>query len=474
VRSWLEYERWFGGLDQRSLLGYSVQHFLNNGGQQAYIIRLVHDDAAISTVSIPSQTVGTTLEFSAVNAGEWANNYAISIVHRANSQDSFHISVHRVTADGGEEAPLESFENLSMDPSDRRFVETVVNELSKLIRVELAGSPVGAALPPQETPSPSPRLGSATRGADGTTLDPDTPAFEAALQASGGTGGVNLLEHVDLFNLVCVPGETNPQVIQQLQRLCRDRRAFLIADCAPDATFASLENGPGSQLTGEDAINAAFYFPWINAPDPLQEGRPHVFPPCGFVAGIYARTDTAHGVWKAPAGPHASIMGAHGLRAPLTEDQLGTLNSHAINCLRPSGVSGHVVWGARTLIGQNDRRSEWKYIPVRRTALFIEESLRRGTQWAVFERNDEPLWSRLRHGVDGFMHTLFLQGALQGASAREAYFVKCDQETMTPSEIKQGVVIIQVGFAPLKPAEFLVIRIRQLTWQIDHAPPTNS
>ena len=180
----------------------------------------------------------------------------------------------------------------------------------------------------------------------------------------------------------------------------------------------------------------------------------------------YAQTDKDRGVWKAPAGTAVGILGIQSLEVPLTDAQNGDLNVLGINCLRAFPVYGNVVWGARTLDGADERASEYKYIPVRRTTLFIEESLYRGTKWVVFEPNDEPLWAQIRLNVGAFMNTLFRQGAFQGASPREAYLVKCDSTTTTQNDINRGVVNIVVGFAPLKPAEFVVIQIQQLAGQI--------
>jgi phage tail sheath protein FI len=241
----------------------------------------------------------------------------------------------------------------------------------------------------------------------------------------------------------------------------------LIADCASDNGFSDLENGPNSSLTGDDATNAALYFPWVSAPNPLKENSPDVFPPSGYVAGLYARTDTNRGVWKAPAGTEASLRGVNGVTVTLTDRENGVLNPQAVNCIRTFPVYGTILWGARTLHGNDQRGSEWKYIPVRRTALFIEESLYRGTQWVVFEPNDEPLWAQIRLNVGAFMHNLFRQGAFQGKTPREAYLVKCDKETTTQNDINLGIVNVVVGFAPLKPAEFVIIKIQQLAGQIE-------
>lgn len=161
-----------------------------------------------------------------------------------------------------------------------------------------------------------------------------------------------------------------------------------------------------------------------------------------------ARTDSQRGVWKAPAGTDAALSGAQGLETVLNDAENGALNPLGINCLRSFPVTGQVVWGARTLRGADQLADEYKYIPVRRLALFIEESLYRGTQWVVFEPNDEPLWSQIRLNIGAFMQNLFRQGAFQGRTPREAYFVKCDKETTTQSDIDLGIVNIHVGFAP--------------------------
>jgi uncharacterized protein len=190
------------------------------------------------------------------------------------------------------------------------------------------------------------------------------------------------------------------------------------------------------------------------------------FVPCGAIAGVFASTDANRGVWKAPAGIQATIVGSSQLSVGLTDAENGELNQLGINCLRSFPVVGKVAWGARTLRGADQLADEYKYIPVRRTALFIEESLYRGLKWAVFEPNDAPLWAQIRLNVGAFMQTMFRQGAFQGSTPREAYFVKCDSESTTQNDINLGIVNVIVGFAPLKPAEFVVISIQQIAGQI--------
>jgi phage tail sheath protein FI len=305
-------------------------------------------------------------------------------------------------------------------------------------------------------------------GADGPVLDPAGPDpgsgadFNNAVQASVGPGTAT--DRIDLYNLVCVPGLTHGATVAAVQRVCRRRRAFMLIDCEQAATVAlPVSAGFGASITGADAINSALYFPWVSAPDPQASGALREFPPCGFVAGVCARIDATRGVWKAPAGQEASLRGARAPAILLTDAENGQLNPRAINCLRKFPAPGTVIWGARTLYGDDGRGSEWKYLPVRRLALFLEEALLRGTKWAAFEPNDEPLWAQLRLSIDAFLLGLFRQGAFQGRTPREAYFVRCDRTTTTPADVNLGVVNIEVGFAPLKHAEFIVIRIQQVT-----------
>lgn len=202
--------------------------------------------------------------------------------------------------------------------------------------------------------------------------------------------------------------------------------------------------------------------------DVNRENRLSEFVPCGAVAGVMARTDQARGVWKSPAGIEASLVGVSEFTFKMTDQENGTLNQLGVNCLRNFPVYGNVVWGSRTLAGADQLASEWKYLAVRRITLFIEESLFRGTQWVVFEPNDEPLWAEIRLNVGAFMQTLFRQGAFQGRSPRESYFVRCGSDTTTQNDINRGVVNIEVGFAPLKPAEFVIIKIQQMAGNIDN------
>ncbi|MEO5581006.1 MAG: phage tail sheath subtilisin-like domain-containing protein, partial [Gemmatimonadaceae bacterium] len=235
--------------------------------------------------------------------------------------------------------------------------------------------------------------GSGDSSADkGLILDTASPDFHAGLLASFGPGSIT--DAIDLFNLVCVPGLADAATISALQQHCVARRAFLIVDCAETATSATV-SGSLAAISGPHARNSALYFPWVRSSDPLQPGTQRDFPPCGFVAGVFARVDRERAVWKAPAGSEARISGAVAPSIAIGDTENARLNPQAVNCLRALSIFGTVIWGARTLHGDNARASEWKYVPVRRTALFIEESLYRGTQWVVHEPNDEPLWAQI-------------------------------------------------------------------------------
>jgi Bacteriophage tail sheath protein len=284
------------------------------------------------------------------------------------------------------------------------------------------------------------------------------------------TGLFSLLDVTDV-NLLCLPDLADPAladarvaVLSAADQLCMEKRMFLIVDSP--AEWQSLTEARAG-LADFDAVrsdHSAFYFPQAQLTDPLS-GQPRSFPPCGVIAGVMATTDASRGVWKAPAGTTAVLTGVLALTVPLTDPENGLLNPVGVNCLRSFPIIGSVVWGARTMQGADAVASDWKYIPVRRTALMIEESLYRGTKWVLFESNDERLWGQIRLSIGSFMQSLFRQGAFQGTSARDAYFVKCDGTTTTQDDINKGTVNIVVGFAPLKPAEFVIIKIQQMAGQ---------
>ena len=341
---------------------------------------------------------------------------------------------------------------------------TLGNAVATTVRLTGAGSATNVQEYSLGTGTTFGAQSGAMAGADGT---PPNSAADIEGDEASKTGIYALLD-VDLFNLLVIPRTTllpdadAKDVIAKAVALCEARRAFFIVDPNPSKDITNIGTWVGGITASR---NAAVYFPQMLAADPLQNFRIHPMPSSGALAGIYASTDATRGVWKAPAGIDAIIQGAQGLSYTLTDAENGTLNPLGINCLRTFAVYGTVTWGARTLFGSDARADEYKYIPVRRIALYIEESLYRGTKWVVFEPNDEPLWAQIRLNVGAFMQTLFRQGAFQGSTPQAAYFVKCDSETTTPTDQNLGVVNILVGFAPLKPAEFVVIQIQQMAGQ---------
>lgn len=471
VESWSDFARQFGGLSSGNYLGYAVNQFFANGGTQAYIVRLVATAADTPTAGAfavtASNTIGSLTLF-ANSPGQWANSIKVTVTPSTLDPSRFSVLVQLVN--GLQTTTLENFSNLSVSTTDPNYVVNVIDSDSNYITfIDPTISPPTPPTPPVLPVAPtSGMLGAGTPGVDGDVLVPSTNGnFELALTSASGGVGINLLDRVDIFNLLCVPGEIDPPTVKSLQTYCAGKRAFYIIDPPQLATVSGLRtSGPagagGVSVIGPDAINAAYYFPWVEAPDPLFANRPTLFPPCGFVAGIYAATDTSRGVWKAPAGIEAGLTAEIGLQYTLTDEENGDLNIQAINCLREFKVYGDVVWGARTLAGNDQAGSEWKYIPIRRMALYLESSLYDGTKWVVFEPNDEALWSQIRLNVGAFMQDLFLKGAFAGTTPQKAYFVKCDAENNPPSSIEQGIVNILVGFAPLYPAEFVIIQIQQM------------
>jgi uncharacterized protein len=296
---------------------------------------------------------------------------------------------------------------------------------------------------------------------------------EAALRGNRALKiGLFALEDVDLFNILCLPAAASLGAVDMravyttAEAYCEERRAFLIVDIPPDTdSLTDMQDW----LTQNGTLrhrNAAVYFPRVLIADALAQNRLRNVGASGTLAGLYALTDAARGVWKAPAGTEARLRGVQELAYVLTDRENGALNPLGVNALRNFPVFSNISWGARTLDGADQLASDWKYIPVRRLALFLEESLFRGTQWVVFEPNDEPLWAQIRLNLGAFMQDLFRKGAFQGQTPREAYFVKCDKETTTQTDINLGIVNVVVGFAPLKPAEFVIIKIQQIAGQI--------
>jgi phage tail sheath protein FI len=508
LNSYGDFERIFGGLWGGSTLSYAVRDFFLNGGGQAIVVRLYNEDTTANAKPARSKLNVGAFRLEATDKGAWGASLRASIDTAVSAdvaarlgltpQDLFNLTVTEVDASDRVVA-REVFRNLSVKDGPQR-IDNVLRAQSKLVRWSGTWPPnpmpaiaaadddvtkaqkqlatANAANPPVPNDVTTAQQAVATaKGAmianDGLLLtlkDNFNPS-----QAQAQKRGLFALEKADLFNLLCIPPYTTSNdvetgLISLAAAYCEQRRAMLVVDPPSNwvdvATAQSKFTDTGNDFVGTRSRNAALFFPRLRIPDPLLNNQVGEFAPCGAVAGVFARTDAARGIWKAPAGLDASLNGVPQLRSVLTDAENGQLNQLGINCLRSFPAAGRVVWGARTLRGADQLADEYKYIPVRRTALYIEESLYRGLQWVVFEPNDEPLWAQIRLNAGAFMHTMFRQGAFQGASPRDAYFVKCDSEVTTQDDINRGVVNVLLGFAPLKPAEFVIISIQQMAGQI--------
>ena len=522
INGFADFERVFGGLWVESTLGYAVRDFFRNGGAQAIVVRLYHAEEGAGAPPSKATLTAGNVKLVAAYEGSWGKGLRATVDTDVSEDaaatlglaagDLFNLTI----TDTGPGGSTEQFRNLSFKESARR-VDRVLEGQSRLVRwdgafpdpppVVASGSDAVTAAE-NDLKDKKKALADAIKGGDQAAIDAAQQAVQQAEQAvvtaidglvaSDGIAltyaadfspqnaqqdkkGLYALEQADLFNLLCIPpyvataGMPNRDVetalVADSAAYCEARRAMLIVDppsgWIDKSTAKAQFIDPNNDVIGTRSRNAALFFPRLRQPNPKRDNQMEDFAPCGAVAGIFARTDTQRGVWKAPAGLEATLVGVPRLSVSLTDQENGELNPLGINALRAMPASGRVIWGARTLQGDDRLASEWKYIPVRRLALYLEESLYRGTHWVVFEPNDEPLWAQIRLNVGAFMHNLFRQGAFQGTTPRDAYFVKCDKESTTQNDVNLGVVNIVVGFAPLKPAEFVIIKIQQMAGQIE-------
>lgn len=460
IHSFGDFERVYGGLWKKSYMSYAVYQYFLNGGRDCIIVR-VNNGAGTANFSLAN----STLALQAANPGTWGESLSIVIDHNVDPDKlSKDPTIFNLTVTDTSTGTIEKYLNLSADPNGKRFITKVLAEESQLVAV--SGN-VPNAQPTSGIFTCSQMVGNQVVDLDG------SPITDMDVMGNvGNKTGIYALDNADLFNLLCIPpydDSADPVpagAYATALDYCKKRRAMLIIDPPIGWVNKDAPQAPGTGVDGftRDA-NAAIFFPRINAPDPLDENRTREFVPCGAVAGVIAKTDGTRGIWKSPAGIETNLMGVTDLTVRLTDNENGELNPLGVNCLRIMPVIGAVVWGSRTLRGADRLADQWKYLSVRRMALFLEESLYRGTQWVVFEPNDEPLWSQIRLNIGAFMQTLFLQGAFQGNTPKDAYFVKCDSETTTQTDINSGIVNIVVGFAPLKPAEFVILKIQQIAGQ---------
>jgi uncharacterized protein len=465
VTSWSQFENLYGGFSEGCVLPLSVYGYFANGGSIAYICRIANSEPAgqPARLALPAsdRALGSPLKIESVDPDA---DIAVEVKTDDLGEDApegpspFTLTVLL----GGEAA--ETFSGLSLGEGDTN-VKTVVNKSSTKIKVELdldKGADLSAQLElikpgryqlEKAAPVPVPVNGRRFAGSE---------------SARNGINGLAVAEDV---TMVVVPdlitAATREDGTLDLN-LWKAVQTALISHCEQHGNrVALLDAPPGmtpqqvkewrSEVAMYDSAYAALYYPWIKVENPIGvNGNAEVFvPPSGHISGVWARTDETRGVWKAPAND--TIRGVLDVERSVTQNEQSLLNPIGINCIRPFGTRGIRIWGARTLSSDSD----WRYINVRRLFNMVEATILEGTQWAVFEPNDVTLWEGVSRTLTAFLRGLWSAGALFGTSADQAFYVKCDAETNPPESIDEGKLVVEVGIAPVKPAEFVVFRISQ-------------
>ena len=491
-----QFLRLYGGFLPDSYLPYAVEGFFSNGGKRCFICRIVGKNSSPAILEIPAHSdksekpkkpskaaaseslkettpdaespqgnsggnPGKTFSIKTIGPGAWGNRVAIKIEQASLSALNpklFKLIVIYWKAappepvvdpvdpdkqrDSNRREPslIEVYDNLSPETSSSDYYGKRINNISSLVEVGKISDAI---------PSSTEGLKFLEGGSDGAKTDLSDYKGEAGANPGERTG-LSAFTEVDEISMVCIPNENNfmgltDEIVKHCE-LMKDR-------------FAVLQAGQTAGLVSKlmpplDSKYAAFYYPWIKVMDPLTNS-PKLIPPGGHIVGVYARSDTERGVYKAPA--NEIVRGAVGLQFSLTKGEQDILNPRGVNCIRAFRGRGIRVWGARTISSD----PIWKYINVRRLFLYIEESIEEGTQWVVFEPNDQRLWARVKQTATDFLTRVWKDGALMGTTPDEAFFVKCDETTMTPDDIDNGRLIILIGIAPVKPAEFVIFRIAQ-------------
>ena len=487
-----QFLRLYGGFLPDSYLPYAVEGFFSNGGKRCFICRIVGKNSGPAILEIsahsdkseepqkpskaaaseflketkpgaesPQVNPGKVFNIKTIGNGVWGNRVAIKIEQASLSVlnpklfklivlywkiapqepvvDPTDPDKHR-DSNRREPSLIEVYDNLSPETSSSDYYEKRINNISSLVEVSKTSDAI---------PSSTEGLKFLEGGSDGAKTELSDYKGKAGANPGERTG-LSAFTEVDEISMVCIPNENNftgltDEIVKHCE-LMKDR-------------FAVLQAGQTAGLVSKlmpplDSKYAAFYYPWIKVMDPLTNS-PKLIPPGGHIVGVYARSDTERGVYKAPA--NEIVRGAVGLQFPLTKGEQDILNPRGVNCIRAFRGRGIRVWGARTISSD----PIWKYINVRRLFLYIEESIEEGTQWVVFEPNDQRLWARVKQTVTDFLTRVWKDGALMGTTPDEAFFVKCDETTMTPDDIDNGRLVILIGIAPVKPAEFVIFRIAQ-------------
>lgn len=461
IFSFTDYEQQFGGLYTSGVIeshvAYAVNNFFLNGGSVAYVVALqpnYYDSlgnnqglVTAASVQVGVVTFNALQPIDLIPMTVTINN--VQTTFAANDTADIAISYG---------SRGETYRKVNLKQGDPNYIVGRINSVSQLVNI--SGTPTGAFTAIGQAP-----LGYTSPPNPNWTTFSELDFMPVFQQDSS-------LDKVSVFNLVVIPGVADSSIWSEAEAFCERKLAFLILD--PPKQDSADGYGNTLPLIATDmespvipkSTNGALYFPYLESDDPLT-GNALQLPPSGFVAGMYATTDNNRGVWKAPAGLQTNINNTIGVvdTGLMTDARQGTLNPLGVNCLRDFPNVGTVIWGARTLVTANPAYVQWQYVPVRRMALFLEQTLYANLTWAVFEPNDEPLWVALRSSVEAFMLTLFNQGAFQGSQPSQAFQVLCDSSTTTQQDIDNGIVNILVAFAPLQPAEFVVVQIAQLAGQ---------
>ena len=484
VTNWTQYQNTFGGFIRSGYMPLSVYGFFANGGGNAWVIRVGGDVVTQpAKLALPARTATAidTLKITARLPGGEGNAIKVEVTDeeppKAEKGKGEAKAEGKAEEEGADEGtfritvrppgqPPEVFENLTLRKGDPRNVVDVVNHLetgSKFVLIEDL-APRGASLPERR---PMAQTYSLVGG--GETMTALIPAdFQGDVAARAGIEGLEAVDDVTMIAL--------PDLMRAYQDGLIDMGGVIavqksvLAHCARmEDRVAILDTPPNLDATGVDDWKSktanlisdggygALYYPWIKVDDPAS-GQQIFIPPSGHIAGVWARTDNRRGVHKAPA--NEEVMLALDLQHHLTHTEVGTLNVHSINCVRAFPGRGIRIWGGRSLA---EAASEWRYLNVRRLFNFVKESIGQGTQWVVFEPNDQNLWATVRRDITAFLTRVWGAGALFGATAGEAFYVKCDAETNPPEVIDAGMMVCEIGIAPVKPAEFVIFHIRQIT-----------
>jgi phage tail sheath protein FI len=467
VTSWPQYERIYGTFAPGILLPHSVKGFFENGGGIAYIVRIPSGAGQAKAQRALPASGKSEIETLNVEALDPAATYEVVVESTppAEGQESSQDFTLRIL-DGGQ--VREEFPNVHLGRGPKS-VEKTVNERSKLIRVEVKNAQ-GLSVA-ERAPAPGKYTIQATAPVTGSVSPTE---FEGSEIARTGYEGLAIAEDVTMVaipDLVTVATRDDGTFDHEGYMAAQ---AKLVDWCERSRTkMAILDSPPGlnaqqalewRSALGKDSAFGAAYYPHLVVQNPL--ARPGAtngekfltVPPSGHVAGVWARTDATRGVWKAPA--NEVVRGIARLENDVTTGEQDLLNPQQVNCIRSFGANGIRIWGARTLASTDQ---SWRYINVRRLFIFIEESIRRGTQWVVFEPNDNDLWARVRRTVSAFLRNLWMQGALVGATPEQAFFILCDETNNPASSVDEGKLVVDIGLAPVKPAEFVIFRLSQ--WQ---------